>query len=292
MLFAYSDEFGLPRLNVVDFIKESATRCQIDELETSFELEYPLLSNRDVYLRDIQLRADPGCFVDSRPDGPFSQDTKDFIIVLTTSIVVRNRDRYVIQFISAQRLLDIVEEYTPISRDSNGNLLPPVSYIEWVNDTRIRVVGSAAEPSDSWVCYVYGNRYILGAPITRDGVCGFEAKVLDFNQLALKRDAHPSKESDYPGYIKTQPNQIPRHRPFEDEVETCLPYRRHALFLEGGHGHCKAMCAEDSIVIVDVSFLCCRKCTHLTRIMTFAAGMQGIPSSRILTRVYAPNILM
>ena len=265
MLFAYIDVLDLPRLCVVDFVKESPRRCQLDELETSFEVEYPPLSKCDVYLGDIQLRADPGCFVDSRPGGPFSQDTKDFIIVLTTSVLVRGRDQYVLQFISAQHLLEVVEEYASISRASNGRLRPPVSYIEWVHDTRIRVIGDAAEPSDVWICYVCGNRYVLGAPTTRDGVCGLGVKVMDFNQLALKRDAQPSTESDYSGYIKTQPEQIPKHKPFDDELETCLPYRRHSLFLEGGHGHCKAMCTEDSIVIVDVSVLFCRKCAYLTR---------------------------
>lgn len=287
MLFAFSDEFDAPRLNVVDFMKEPSRRCTIDELETNFELEYPPLSNRDAYVRDMQLRADPGCFVDNRPGVPYSQNTKDFTIVFTTELVVRNSDRYVIQFISAQLLLDFVEEYAPISRDSDGNLLPPASYIECVNDTRIRVVGDTAVPSDVWVCYVYGNRYTLGWPMSKEGVRGFEVEVLDFNQLALKRDARLSTASDYSGSLRTQPSQVSRHRAFNDQVETCLPYRRQSLFLADVHRHCQAMCAEDSIVIVDVSFLYSRKCAQLTRTMAYLGGMPGIPSARILTRVDA-----
>lgn len=262
MLFAFSDETEVPRLNVVDYAKERWKHCAIDQLETSFELECPPLSNREVYLTEMQLRADPGCFVDNKLGGPFVQDTKDFIIVFTTSLTVRDHDRHVIQYISAQRLLEGVEAYAPFARDSHGDLRPPVPYTEWMKDTRIQVVGKNEEPSDVWVCNVYGNRYILAAPMFRDGVFGLELEVLDFNQRALKRDAHPSRKSGYSGYVKTQPNQIPPDKPFIDEIETCLPYRRQSWFLEDVHAHCKAMCTEDSIVIVDVSFLYCRKCAQ------------------------------
>ncbi|KAF5312727.1 hypothetical protein D9619_002879 [Psilocybe cf. subviscida] len=191
MLFAFSDEFDAPRLNVVDFMKEPSRRCTIDELETNFELEYPPLSNRDAYVRDMQLRADPGCFVDNRPGVPYSQNTKDFTIVFTTELVVRNSDRYVIQFISAQLLLDFVEEYAPISRDSDGNLLPPASYIEWT----VRSRTPPPEPSED--IPTHENDFILSILRTNPSLRDAKAYLASFG-LRPQTQKSPAPQTRIP----------------------------------------------------------------------------------------------
>jgi hypothetical protein len=85
---------------------------------------------------------------------------------------------------------------------------------------------------------------------------GFVARLYDFNQVVIKRDYSDTRTSANKDRWLCQktgtvlaPGTI-----FEDLVETRLPYRSQVLSLKDAHNHCLALCSEDHIIIVDVSF--------------------------------------
>ncbi|KAF8973551.1 hypothetical protein BDZ97DRAFT_1775683 [Flammula alnicola] len=233
------DEDGRPLLHAINFREESSERLEIYDAETGQFFVYPPL-DEDSWVHSFEIRADPGFLSGENTTVSFSRDAEYFILVLTISLTVGHVDKNLIHFVPSTHLLSVLEDADDFH-----------DWESWIpGDTRMQMT-SRLEPSNVWVCYVYGTKFVTAEPAL-GGKCGLSVRLYDFNDLALRRDAQRSDESEAHGFIETSSSIIAAGNPFYQDIITDLPYWSNVLHLEDAHGHCKVMCSEDNIVIVDV----------------------------------------
>ncbi|KAF8913013.1 hypothetical protein CPB84DRAFT_1760121 [Gymnopilus junonius] len=183
------------------------------------------------FITSIDIRCDPGPI--SQPEGssvPFSQDPAKFIIVVTFWLSVNCRPRSLIHFIPSAYLLFFV--------DKADNMH---SWATWI-PRKTRMLYTKQYPSDVWVCYVYGTKFVISERLPR-GNFGYSARLFDFNQLALRRHRKSDSETaEAPVGFRTS-NALP-------DVDASLPFRSQSIILDDAHDQCTVLCSEDHIIIV------------------------------------------
>ncbi|KDR85356.1 hypothetical protein GALMADRAFT_108380 [Galerina marginata CBS 339.88] len=269
ILLGCADMDGGPALFALDFRKQSYGRHDLDGIN-AFVLEYPELAE-NAFLADIDIRSDPGSLSHPNSTVPFLQDAKQFLIVTSIWIVVDGVTKSLVHFIPFSHLLSLVEsEDAPHALPSDG----------WIS-SKTRLLLPGLYPSDTWVCYVHGMKFVISEPHP-SGKSGYSARLFNFNQLAFRN----AKEA--PTRVDTSATLLGEGESFCEDVTTCLPFWSQTIALDDCHEHCTVLCNEDHIIVVDVSFLYDRMRTiaDLTR-PKLEAGMRRVPSPgflRVCTR--------
>ena len=255
MLLATDDDFG-PQLVVMDFQKESSEPHIFQDLQYAVKLYYPEFDQK-LYFLDMDIRADPG--PSWRPNAklqvPFSQDTSNALFVVSLWVHVDDAVQCLVQFLPSNGLTSLII-----------NEATSYEWEEW-GPYRSRLFIPPQPHSDIWVCYVHGWKYVtLEEPGASED--GFVARLYDFNQVVIKRNYRDTSTSaGVDRWLCKETGTV--YAPgviFEDLVETRLPYRSQVLSLKDAHNHCLALCSEDHIIIVDVSFR--EKCSEDSVILT------------------------
>lgn len=206
------------------------------------ELQYPeLQGNLEYFL----IRAEPT--PTWRPPAdlkvPFFGSRKDFIFTISTRIISGDTHESIILFVPLSTLLLEVEHSHAVHRRV-------VSWQAW-GPSGTRMV--CREPSETWVCYTYGMKFILGLPWKN----GHRARVYDFNRYAARKDVKTSVDSLIP-WKRLAKEGTPggRYEVFCPKVVTTLPGRVAIITLEhSDDGWDAAMIGEDHIVMVQVRYL-------------------------------------
>lgn len=233
-----------PQLVVMDFQQESSEPHAFKDLQCVVKFCYPQFD--EAYFLDIDVRADPGPSwqPNAKLQVPFSQDT-NALFVVSLWILMEDIMQCLVQFLPSNGLTSLLEkevtryEWEEWGPHKSRFLIPPQLH------------------SETWVCYVHGWKYVIVEPdASKDG---FAAHLHDFNQVAINRNYRDAVDKETSGFVDRwlyeragtvlAPGTI-----FGDMVETTLPYRSQVLSLKDVHDHCLALCSEDHIIIVDVSF--------------------------------------
>lgn len=201
----------------------------------------------------FSIRSDPSPAWQPNPEAqiPFSTAPEDRLFIITVSLVYNGRITSYDMFVSADTLLSHIEALPTEVRSRE------IKWDEW-GPTGTRLMRSLSQ-SRSWVCYVFGTKFVSLAEPTHTSPQTLEIR--DFNQLAMKRDARVQDGISHHVRDTTVIRNV-----FANEIHTSLPYRvikrtlpprplSEVLFAA-------VMCSEDSLILVDSSH------RHL-RILTF-----------------------
>lgn len=245
MILAAFDDARYPQLVVMDFQQESSEPHQFEDLQYATTLFYPEFAIHNTHFLNIDIRASPG--PSWRPDAklqvPFFQDTNHRLFVVSLWIYIDGGMQCLTQFLPSNSLTFLIENET------TG------FYYEWeewgLHGSRL--LFPSKMPSDIWVCYVHGLKYVTLEP----GASQDESvvRLYDLNQVAIKRNYRDKGTcADVDGWLCNREGIVLVPGIFKDLVETRLPYRSQALQLKDVHDHCLGLCSEDHIIVVDVSF--------------------------------------
>jgi hypothetical protein len=206
------------------------------------ELQYPALRGNVEY---FLIRAEPT--PTWRPPAefgvPFYGSQKDFIFTISMRILSGETHESTVLFVPLSTLLPEVERSHDVPRRV-------VAWNAW-GPSGTRMV--CREPSETWVCYTYGMKFIQGLGWKN----GHAARVYDFNPHAARK--HVKMSVDSPVLWKrlaTEPEPGGRCQSFCREVITRLPGRVATITLaHSDDGWDAAMIGEDHIVMVQVGYL-------------------------------------
>ncbi|KIM47851.1 hypothetical protein M413DRAFT_439532 [Hebeloma cylindrosporum] len=231
-------ECGTPSLLAVDFREETNDRKDLGDIEHCRVFRYPEFA--DVYNICMEIRADPGTSCAKNSGVPFALDTQTFIIVVTLCVIgMDSVIKNFVHFIPSEFLLSVVES-------SGGRSAAPLDWSSW-GPLNTRLLATAESPSDVWVCYVYGNKFVISEEV---GQYGYSGRLFDFSKRKLwnvDKDDGPGA----PASINTQTLIQADENLLVDDVDSHLPYWSRPFSLENGHSHCAVLCSEDNIILVD-----------------------------------------
>ena len=238
-----------PTLLAVNFREESNNRKDLGDIEHCHIFLYPEFT--DVDSLDMEIRADPGTSSATNPKVPFASDTQTFILVVTLRVVTRDLfSKNFIHFIPSEFLLSVVES-------GDGRSAALLDWSTW-GPLNTRLLVTPKEPSVIWVCYVYGNKFVISEEV---GQHGYSGRLFDFNKRKLWND-DKDDGPEAPATINTGTLIKARDNLLIDDVHSHLPYWSRPFSLEDGHSHCAVLCSEDNIILVDVSIVFVPKMFH------------------------------
>ncbi|KAF8634482.1 hypothetical protein AX15_000921 [Amanita polypyramis BW_CC] len=244
-----------PSLVVVDFIAEPSGRRGIDMLKNAFTFRFPPMADITTVL-DIEVRSDPAPIwaPDPKLQVPFFAARRNRLYVIT--FLVRTSEDIplaLLQFVPGNTFLSLIQ-------GAAGQNVVQFDWDTWGPEGS-RMVTPPFLHSETWVCYVYGTRYV-SMRVSR-GHRTDHIYVYDFNQLALRwkqrQDAGNAEMNNAVAdtveqrlYCATAPTRFAAGEIFQEGVETRLGYRVKgwAIPNEGKRQSWHAMCYEDGIVLV------------------------------------------
>lgn len=203
------------------------------------ELQYPELQANTEYLL---IRSDPT--PSWRPPisagVPFYCSRKDFIFTVSLRSFLGELRQSTILLVPLSTLLSEVERSHNVARRN-------VAWSEW-GPSGTRMI--CREPSETWVCYTYGMKFIQG--LRWKG--GHVARAYDFNPYAARK--YVKKSLDSPSLWKrlaSSSKPSSRCEIFGEQVTTTLSGRVVNITLEHTEGGWEAvMIGEDHILMVQV----------------------------------------
>ncbi|KAH7886883.1 hypothetical protein F5I97DRAFT_1870997 [Phlebopus sp. FC_14] len=223
-------------------------------------LRYPPLRT-SVSAKDVLIRSEPTPSATAPPDlaAPFSSTgSVDHLYAVTLRANLDDDKTECTVLLTLRSVL--LEQVAAVTRskdaspDANRETQPqPIPWALWgPRNTRILL----REPSEVWVCYTYGTRFIQRLPF-KDGCV---ARVYDLNKYAARRRGWVKTAED-PHHLWTplakRGKLVGLCYMFDEEVATSLPGRVATIDLPGAcaaegqeRGWEAAMIAEDNIVVV------------------------------------------
>ncbi|KAF8807737.1 hypothetical protein BYT27DRAFT_7189834 [Phlegmacium glaucopus] len=240
VILAALDDDGFPQLVVLNFQQESSEPHNFEDLQCAVKFSYPEFEDRQSFFLDIDIRADPGPSwrPNAKLQAPFSQDTSHTLFVVSLWMRMEGALGCLVQFLPSNGLTSLIES--------------EVTSYEWEEwgPHRSRFFIPSQPHSGTWVCYVYGSKYVKLEPdASQDGLV---VHLYDFNQVAINRNYRDTMDKETGDRWQCKrAGTLVAETIFEDLVETTLPYRSQALSLKDIHNHCLALCSEDHIIIVD-----------------------------------------
>ncbi|PFH54809.1 hypothetical protein AMATHDRAFT_134646 [Amanita thiersii Skay4041] len=244
-----------PSLMVVDFIAEPPDLRDLDELENVYTFCFPPLAN-NIDVLHINIRSDPapGWAPDRSLSVPFflARDCRLYVITL----LVHTGDNLATEVVFCV----LGNTFRSLIRGVSSNqATTQFDWMTWGPDGS-RMVIPPFPHSQTWVCYVYGTRYVTFRPSRHHS--GY-VYVFDFNQYAVRRHQDGMGAT---GISEVEGEEAPNERQlcvtsatvieagkiFRDEVETRLGYLVKAVALPRDTRLSLrwAMCSEDSIIVV------------------------------------------
>jgi hypothetical protein len=241
-----------PNLMVLDFKAESNESHAVDEAEHVYSFRYPVLTTTANPIK-FEIRSDPS--PSWAPDPglkvPFYIAKRNRVYAISLWLLVHNRLRAVTLLVPLSTFLSCM--------DGSSSHHPPnvFQWFDW-GPQGTRMLTNRIPPSDVWVCYTYGLKYVAFRKVKNR----FAVDVYDFNQPALSRALQQNHDTGAE-ISAIDPSIFEEDEIFEDGIETSLPYRLRTLPLDlRSIAHVAVMCSEDSLIIVDVgipipTFYCC-----------------------------------
>jgi len=227
-----------PSLMVLDFKTESNKRHAVEEVVHTYSFRYPLLRSTAHPIK-FEIRSDPGpsWAPDSTLKVPFHIARSNRVYAISIWFLVHNRLR------SVTLLVPLATFLSCINGSSSHRTF---QWSDW-GPQGTRMLISRIPPSDIWVCYIYGSKYVA----LRKDEKHFAVDVYDFNQRALSRARQKHHDTD--GEIHAiDPTIFEESEIFEEAIETSLPFRLRTLPLDlRSIAHVAILCSEDNLIIVD-----------------------------------------
>jgi len=209
----------------------------LEDISCVCELEYPdLQGNVENFL--IRSEPTPTWKPPAGSGVPFYGSRRDFIFTISLRTLWNETQESTVLFVPLSTLLSEIDR----SHDTPGQIVP---WNAWGPDGTRMVF---REPSETWVCYTYGMKFILGLPWRN----GHVARVYDFDPHAARKHVKTSVDSPILWKRLAQESK-PSGRcvSFDKQVITGLPGRVATLMLEhSDDGWDAAMIGEDHIVMV------------------------------------------
>ncbi|KAG5653347.1 hypothetical protein H0H81_000969 [Sphagnurus paluster] len=227
-----------PILLTVDFKKETRDKHLIAEVEHGISFRYPRFHSQ-VGMVKFEIRLDPVPTLGSQKV-PYYLAQNNRVFAACLSIVHDNRLKTIM-------LLAPLSTFRSALEDLTDDQIT-VDWSAW-GHTGARVLTPGQNPSDVWVCYVSGSKYVALRKMSRSATPLVD--VYDFYQPALLRNlSKPIHGIDY----VTSPNFFEAGDIFAEEVQTSLPYTLQTLHLTDSKftQGMAVMCTEDNIIVVDV----------------------------------------
>lgn len=199
---------------------------------------------------DLEVRNDPGPLWRETKSVPFSHDSEQSIYVMTMWVVVDGDLGCLLHFIPSPVMKSLSHKRGEIAWEEWGLKSTMITAPQGLN-------------SLTWVCYVHGWKYVIEKPRSPEAT-GFTAYYCDFRpQLGSESRGGEDAEGDEQAPTKqeteigmwSEPELVSLGNLFREPIGTRIPYVAQEFHLADVHTHCDVMCAEDNIVIVDVSHM-------------------------------------
>jgi len=273
------DEYE-PALTAINFSIEGPERRPFSAVKHRIIYPYPKFLDLSFIERiDIRAEATPSSLCDTSPAStPFIYNNDDFVLVVTVIFATEELadPLTTIHFLSRNYLLEL----------SAAVLLPAEStphvcdWHIWGQGPGSRLILTANVPSSIWVCYVFGNKFVLPDPDPAPNTdAGISAYLFDFYKTASRIDAEDPINLPEKGVIGDQDsiNDL-----FGEKLDTPMPYRSSEVHFTDAHMHSNILCSQDNIILVDVSIHCHRSEAGVTDTDFRTARAQVLPSLGIL----------
>jgi hypothetical protein len=206
-------------------------------------LEYPKMK-ADVLDMLIRSEPSPGWSPSQTVQTPFFFARSDRIFTITMRVSPENNstEECTVLIVPLSTIMAQVE----LSRNTQKRIVP---WVRWGPNGSYMLLRS---PSEIWVCYVYGMKFIQLLPWKK----GNSARVYDFNKYAARRDVR-NEQTTEPKLLWRRlgmPQSLnSRCSAFDEEVNTYLPGRVATVEVmpsDTSHDWEAAMIGEDNIVLV------------------------------------------
>ena len=245
-----------PALTAINFSIGGPERRPFAAVKHRIIYPYPKFLDLSFIERiDIHAEATPSSLCETFPSStPFIYNNDDFVLVVTIVFTAEELGDPLatIHFLSRNYLLEL----------SAAVLLPAEStphvcdWHIWGQGPGSRLILTANIPSDIWVCYVFGNKFVLpDSDPAPNSDAGISAYLFDFYKTASRIDAEDPINLPEKGVIGDQDsiNDL-----FGEKLDTPMPYRSSEVHFTDAHMHSNILCSQDNIILVDVSILCHR----------------------------------
>jgi len=231
VLLGVKNEADTPCLVVVDFVQGTQESPRdLDITQTKVVLKYPTLPGSPSFF-NMNIRADPGPLWKSKSlHHPFSNDTQSFIFVVSVQSFLHS--------IPSSYLCALVES-------AQLEQISTYEFDAWIN-RKTRLFIPLKPPSETWVCYIYGNKFLFPKCPSPQNETRFLLHLLDFNQLG-RPVGGVAEKSEPPGLKQKQ-------KPLKKLLKNAsLSYQSYGQYVDNAHKHCEVMISEDNIILIDVS---------------------------------------
>ncbi|KAH7907929.1 hypothetical protein BJ138DRAFT_1128806 [Hygrophoropsis aurantiaca] len=236
-------------LAVLSVSQSPNTATSINDLDYICALQYPTV-NVDIQSVIIRSEPAPGWVPHASLAVPFFSSLKNRLFVLTTVFDVSNNtgSNTAVLFIPLSTILSQVQAAAGPSR----------SVIPWSSWGPHGTRMIARRPSETWVCYSFGMKFIQMLPWVQQR----RARIYDFNQYARTSTPVDGTQDGKPTWKKLAKSQkINEQMPiFQDDIITYLPGRVAEVHLPSSSTYEAVMLSEDNIVAVSSTL---RRYTYL-----------------------------
>ncbi|PPQ62966.1 hypothetical protein CVT24_006072 [Panaeolus cyanescens] len=235
-----SDNGALDLLDFFDSAVDSIEQaCEYSEIRPIVQLQYPACHD-NVNLHYLEIRSDPSPNWKESHAVPFSVDPSNTLYIMRMWMVARRGSGSLFHFVPSSVLSSFVER---------GGIIP---WLEW-GPTKTMIGVPSTAPSDTWVCFVHGWKYVAGQ-MENQGQQGFSGYCCDFSPK-VSTESEPEGSVDFEEEGKPEPWRDPSVFPFDalfdQPIGKHIPHRIKRFHLPDSHTHCEVMCSEDSIIVVD-----------------------------------------
>jgi hypothetical protein len=231
-----------PILAVMNFKDETNERRAIDDVGHMVIFRYPALNTDAIPFRfDIRSDPAPAWVPNSNLQVPFFTAQYNRLYAISLWLRVKHQQHCIMLFAPWATFLKCIQ----------GNDTPPKPTVDWPawGPSGTRILLPRIPPSDVWVCYVNGSRYVALHKHKK----GFVAEVYDFNRRGLLRSMNQDCDAASSDSYMTNASTFEDGAIFEGIVETSLPYRIQSLPLGvKSISRIAVIFSEDNLIIVDV----------------------------------------
>ncbi|KAF9462092.1 hypothetical protein BDZ94DRAFT_1261927 [Collybia nuda] len=229
-----------PVIAIVNFREEPKELRSVQGIKHIFFFRFPTLHAGIIPIR-FEIRSDPspGWTPNSNIRVPFFTAQYNRLYVVSLWLLVGSRMRCVMLFAPSATFLARIQKDMPEDRIYEWSAWGP-------RGTRILL--PRTPPSDIWVCYVNGSRYVT----LRKDKKQFALDVYNFNHRGVLRSLNLAGDTDIKSKCVTDARLPEGGTIFQSTVETSLPYRIQTLLLGlKSIMNIAVVCSEDNIIIVD-----------------------------------------
>ncbi|KII87711.1 hypothetical protein PLICRDRAFT_54778 [Plicaturopsis crispa FD-325 SS-3] len=235
-------------LEIYAFTRPADTKYSADESKQyccKFQLPRLARGHRPV---DVTIRAEPGpsWAPPASLKVPFHAARNQRILVVTLSAGIPN-----VSFVFFMLQDAFLEHIDRVGTHSGYTF----RWEEWgPQTTRMARI----DPSDTWVCYLYGTKFVQLSKASTGGLC---VQLYDFNQNAIRHalscEQDPEEcETGSTSLLNHSTTGDRRHSMFRDPVITCLPCRLTSFPLPNLNEYYEVeavMLSEDALILIEHS---------------------------------------